>query len=60
MSYQDLAYAIVTQAVEDYKERKEDGRSVHSLKEFFNSEWCATLLNASTLTGREILSALES
>ena len=59
MAYSDLALAIVTQAVEDYKERKAEGRSLHSLREFFEGQWCATLLTGSILTGQDILSALE-
>ena len=60
MSYQDLAYAIVEQTVEDYKERKRNRRKVSDLEWFFKSDWCAFLLENTPYTGEEILKTLES
>ena len=48
MGYQDLAYAIVTETVEEYKERKALGQGVEDLRNFFNGDWCALLLGNST------------
>lgn len=60
MSYQDLAYAIVEQTVEDYKSRKSRHRRVDDLEWFFKSEWCAFLLENTPYDGNEILKTLES
>ena len=60
MSYQDLAYAVVEQAVEDYKECRRNHRSVYEVVTFFKSEWCNLLLKNTPFNGEEILAVLES
>lgn len=60
MGYQDLAYGIVKQAVEDYRETRVNGQSTKPIEKFFKSEWCAFLLASSKLTGDVILAHLES
>ena len=44
MGYQDLAYAIVTQAIEDYREYRPNKRRLQPLKDFFRSKWCNALI----------------
>ena len=60
MGYQDLAYAIVKQAVCDYRENKANGKSVSHISRFFNSDWCTELLGSLPLTGKDILHKLKS
>lgn len=60
MSYQDLALAIVEQAVEDYKECKAAGRYTGHIAKFFKSDWCRILLMNTPYDGNEILEVLES
>jgi hypothetical protein len=60
MSYQDLAYAIVEQAVLDYHENKANGESVGEIESFFMSDWCRVLLATTPYEGDEILNVLES
>ena len=60
MGYQDLAYAIVTQAIEDYREYRPNKKKLSPLKDFFKSEWCNTLIKDLNLTGEYILRRLES
>lgn len=60
MGYQDLAYAIVQQAVEDYRYSAEPDVSIKELRRFFRSKWCKRLLADSELTGEQILDILES
>jgi hypothetical protein len=60
MGYLDLGYAVVQQAVEDYRENKADKRATSRLKRFFKSKWCNELLTGASITGEEILAKLES
>ena len=60
MSYQELAYAVVEQAVEDYKEKKALGEDVSEIEEFLKSKWCDLLLTNTPFSGKGILEALES
>lgn len=60
MGYRDLAYAIVEQAVEDYKEARFVGEEVEEIEEFFDSKWCELLLDGFQFTGREIINMLRS
>ena len=60
MGYRDLAYAIVQQAVDDYRENKNDKREVARLTRFFKSKWCKELLTGASITSEEILAKLES
>lgn len=60
MGYRDLAYAIVEQAVEDYKEARFVGEEAEEIEEFFDSSWCEFLLDGFHLTGREIINMLRS
>lgn len=60
MSYQDLAYAIVAQAADDYCENKVNGGDVTEIVEFFTGDWCKTLLADTPYDGEEILEVLES
>ena len=54
-----LSFAIITQAIEDYKECMENGRPTDEIEEFFLSEWCDVLLKNMTLTGTDILRFLK-
>ena len=66
-----LACRIFEQAIEDYNDLKKngqekghDGSGFYSLKDiehFFNSKWCARLLDVvnSKLTGQDILSKIQ-
>lgn len=60
MSYQDLAYSIVAQAVLDYHEKKALDESVEEIVEFLNGDWCRILLANTPYDGEEILEVLES
>lgn len=60
MGYKLLAYAIIKQAVRDYRERKEEGRSVSHISKFFNSDWCDFLLQNMHINGKDILKHLKS
>ena len=59
MGYIDLAYAIVTQAVIDYRTCVLFGKSTDGLVRFFKSKWCDTLLCDSSLNGEMILEKLQ-
>lgn len=65
-NFTELAFAIVEQAVEDYKLLRKLGLSEMrsytegdiskiELEEFFYSEWCDFLLQNMKLTGEDIL-----
>lgn len=67
--YNDLALAIVQQAVEDYKLLQflgvekyyffEDQKTTKTeIEEFFRSPWCDLLLSSVQLTGLDILKRL--
>ena len=60
LGYVNLAYAIVEQAVVDYKKCMSTGKPTAHLVRFFNSTWCDVLLEMSNLNGRYILSKLKS
>jgi hypothetical protein len=60
MGYRDLAYAIVEQAVEDYKEARFVGEEAEEIEEFFDSNWCKLLLDDFQFTGHEIIQMLRS
>lgn len=60
MGYQDLAYAIVEQAVEDYRLERNNPRKLNKIKKFFTSKWCDCLLKDTSFDGKEILKRLES
>ena len=70
-NYNRLALAILIAAVEDYKFLKELGEETYYLdddvrigkkeiRKFFLSNWCDDLLQNMSLTGRDILTYLES
>lgn len=59
MGYKDLAYAIVLQAVEDYRECRFLGKSTTKLERFFKSKWCDTLLCDCEFNGEMILDYLQ-
>lgn len=59
MGYQDLATAIVRQAVKDYKDCIKKGKSVAGLTKFFKSKWCAKLLSETPINGEMILDRLK-
>jgi hypothetical protein len=59
MSYIELAYAIVLQAVEEYKLCYKRKKPVGHLVRFFNSQWCDNLLINTGVTGKEILKHLK-
>lgn len=59
MGYRDLAFAIVTQAVEDYIERKSYGGYVGHLTKFFRSNYCDILLADLPITGEDIIRELK-
>lgn len=71
MGYKDLAYAIVEQAVEDYKLLLSEGRGrafdyktrsyvyKKEIERFFNSEWCDILLFDFPHSGEDILRELQ-
>jgi hypothetical protein len=54
-----LGFAIITQAVEDYKEYKRNGYPTDEIEEFLLSEWCNVLLENMKLTGEDILRFLQ-
>lgn len=62
MNYKGLAFAIILQAVEDYRFCKEFHmeEELKEVEEFFKSEWCNQLLLNMKLTGKDILTFLES
>jgi hypothetical protein len=60
MGYQELGYAVVEQAINDYRENRALGKSVYSLTKFFKSNWCKLLLKDAPITGLEILEHLKS
>jgi hypothetical protein len=62
--YLTLAQAIVYQAILDWQ-RLDAGLSVPyenyiTLRKFFNSAWCATLLSFTDIEPRQILEALKN
>lgn len=59
-NYKGLAFAIILQAVEDYRLPKEFGCDTSKIEEFFKSDWCDQLLLNLKLTGKDILTVLES
>lgn len=67
--FDDLAFSIVLQAIDDYrlmkhlgivKMKDEDGQviSKKEIAEFFNSDWCDSLLGDMNVTGKDILRIL--
>lgn len=58
MGYQYLAYAIIAQAVKDYKRKIKKGEPVDEIVEFFNSKWCEFLC-VNTPFGESILHRLK-
>ena len=59
-NYKMLSFAIIDQAVQDYRMLKAEGLSTLELEKFFKSEWCDWLLLNMKLTGLDILMQLES
>ena len=59
-TYKMLSFAIIDQAIQDYRMRKAEGLSTTELENFFKSEWCDFLLLNLKLTGLDILMQLES
>lgn len=57
-NYNDLASAIVQQAVLDYKDPVTSRRERESIEEFFDSKWCNELLGDFPLDGKEIINVL--
>ena len=53
--YDMLAFAIIQQAVEDYKYCKENQLPTKRIEEFLKSTWCDTLLQNMRLSGDDIL-----
>lgn len=60
VGYERLAYAIVLQAVVDYRKRRKKKLPVVHLAKFFKSEWCQLLLSGSSTNGEAILKQLQS
>lgn len=58
MEYKQLAFAIILQAIDDYRENKEWNRPNDEVEEFFESKWCNALLQNLKLTGKDILEHL--
>ena len=67
--YEDLALAVVQQAVEDYRElSKVDSYSdndtskqeMRDIVDFLNGKWCDRLLYDFPMDGKEIVKVLES
>jgi hypothetical protein len=59
-AYNDLALAIVIQAIDDYKDRKNEGKTVSHLVKFFKSDWCKSLLVNCSITGEVIADKLRN
>lgn len=61
-TYKGLAFAIIMQAVEDYRFCKEFGliEELKEVEDFFRSAWCDQLLLNLKLTGNDILTVLEN
>lgn len=58
-----LAFAIILQAIEDYRTAKKEfapDEEIEELEEFFTGEWCEFLLTNTKVTGREILELLKN
>ncbi len=60
MEYKQLAFAIILQAIDDYRENKEWNRPNDEVEEFFESQWCTALLQNLKLTGKDILEHLRN
>lgn len=60
MEYKSLAFAIILQAIDDFRENKEWNRPNDEVEEFFESEWCDALLRNIKLTGKDILHHLRN
>lgn len=60
MNYKLLSFAIIDQAIQDYRKLKASGLSTLELENFFKSEWCDWLLLNVRLSGVDILARLES
>jgi hypothetical protein len=58
--WNELALAIIEQAVADYRERKLMGYPTAHLERFFNGEWCDFLLQNMELSGQDILKYLKT
>ena len=59
-NYKMLSFAIIDQAIQDYRKLKSEGLSTIEVEKFFKSEWCDWLLLNMKLTGLDILMQLES
>ena len=59
-TYKMLSFAIIDQAIQDYRMLKAEGLSTVEIENFFKSEWCDFLLLNINLTGLDILMQLES
>ena len=55
-----LSFAIIDQAIQDYRKLKSEGLPTIEVEKFFKSEWCDFLLLNMKLTGLDILMQLES
>ena len=58
--WNDLAIAIIEQAIDDYKEEKALHHPTNHIERFFKSEWCDYLLQSVTITGEDILNYLKT
>ena len=58
--WNDLAIAIIEQAIDDYKEKKALHHPTNHIERFFKSEWCDYLLQNVTITGEDILNYLKT
>ena len=68
--YKELAFAIIINAIDDYRFLKEIGASKvdlidegviskEEIEDFFHSDWCDFLLSNMNLTGKDILRYLD-
>lgn len=68
--YKELAFAIIINAIDDYRFLKEIGASKvdlidegviskEEIEDFFHSDWCDFLLLNMNLTGKDILRYLD-
>ena len=58
--WNELALAIIEQAVKDYREKREKRHPTNHIERFFESEWCDFLLQNMDLTGKDILKYLKT
>lgn len=58
--WNELALAIIEQAVVDYREKREKRHPTNHIERFFKSEWCDFLLQNMDLTGEDILKYLKN